>query len=568
MRRVDSEELSMTLVVASRDIAAERAAIDAEVAGRTFVGAFAETVDRLADADAIRWKDSSGAWQALTWREYRHQVSEVAMGLVSLGFEPGDFTVIMARNRPEPMIADLGTQHARGVPVFLYNTLAPEQISYIAGHCEARVAIVEDRQFLKLLLSVRHELPKLRHVVLIEDEPAAEDAGLTMSWTDLRDAGRQLLTAEPRRFDSTWREVGPQDLAAVIYTSGTTGQPKGVMISQGNVLWEARTAARFNPPRPNERGISYLPLAHATGRWVDLWSHAVYGWTVHCCPDATQLFQYALEVHPTVMVGVPRVWEKLHTALQAGLAAQPELAGQIRAGSVEAGRALRAHVGLDQCERAFTGAAPIDPAIIDFFQSIGLPMTEAWGMTELTCAATGTPVGAARNGSIGLAGAGVEMRLADDGEILVRCGCVMQGYYKDPEATASTIDPDGWLHTGDIGAVDSDGYYSVIGRKKDIIITAGGKNIAPAGIENLLQQHPLIGQTCVVGDRRPYITALLVLDPEGAFAWARRLQIQANTLAELAEHPLVVAEVERAVESANQHLSRVEQVKRYRIMTS
>jgi long-chain acyl-CoA synthetase len=568
MRRVDSEEMSMTLVVASRDIAAERAAIDAEVAGRTFVGAFAETVDRLADTDAIRWKDvDSGAWQALTWGEYRQQVSEVAMGLVSLGFEPGEFTVIMARNRPEPMIADLGTQHARGVPVFLYNTLAPEQISYIVGHCEARVAFVEDRQFLGLLQSVRHELPRLRHVVMIDGEPAEEDGGWTMTWTDLREVGRQLLAAEPERFDSSWRQVSPRDLAAVIYTSGTTGQPKGVMISQRNVLWQAGAAARFNPPRPNARGISYLPLAHATGRWVDLWSHAVYGWTVHCCPDATQLFQYAAEVHPTVMVGVPRVWEKLHTALQAGLAAQPELARLIQAGSVEAGRALRARVGLDECERAFTGAAPIDPAIIEFFQTIGLPMTEAWGMTELTCAVTGTPEGAERNGSIGLAGAGVEMRLADDGEIMVRCGCVMQGYYKEPEATASTIDPDGWLHTGDIGAVDSDGYYSVIGRKKDIIITAGGKNIAPAGIENLLQQHPLIGQTCVIGDRRPYITALLVLDPEGASAWARQHQIQASTLAELAEHPLVVAEVERAVEAANQHLSRVEQVKRYRIVT-
>src|SRR6266581_2786803 len=200
MRRVDSEEMSMTLVVASRDIAAERAAIDTEVAGRTFVGAFAETVDRLVDTEAIRWKDASGSWQGLTWREYRQQVSEVAMGLVSLGFEPGEFAVIMARNRAEPMIADLGTQHARGVPVFLYNTLAPEQISYIAGHCEARVAFVEDRQFLKLLQSVRHELPKLRQVVLIEGEPAADDAGWTMTWSDLRAAGGQLLTAEPERF--------------------------------------------------------------------------------------------------------------------------------------------------------------------------------------------------------------------------------------------------------------------------------------------------------------------------------------------------------------------------------
>jgi long-chain acyl-CoA synthetase len=586
--------MSMTLIVASRDVATERAAIDADVAGRTFVGAFAETVDRLADTNAIRWK-RQGVWQALTWREYRQQVSEVALGLASLGLEPGQFTVIMARNRPEPMIADLATQHARGVPVFLYNTLAAEQVGYIAGHCAARVAIVEDRQFLKLLQSVRRELPHLQHVVLIDGEPAAEDAGWTMTWQDLRAAGRQVMADAPQRLDASRRQVGPEDLATVMYTSGTTGQPKGVMISQRNVLWQAGAAGRFNPPRQTERTISYLPLAHATGRWVDLWSHAVYGGTVHCCSDATQLFQYAAEVHPTVMVGVPRVWEKLHTALLAGIAAEPDSARrQMVEGAIQIGRqaarlqqrgvavpaelaarvaqvapihgAILARVGLDECDRAFTGAAPIDPDIIEFFQAIGLPMTEAWGMTELTCAATGTPVGAARNGSIGLAGAGVEMRLANDGEILVRCGSVMRGYYKDAEATASAIDPDGWLHTGDLGAVDADGYYSVIGRKKDIIITAGGKNIAPAGIENLLQQHPLIGQTCVIGDRRPYITALLVLDAEGAPAWARQHQIEAGTLAELAEHPLVLAEIERAVEASNQHLSHVEQVKRYRLV--
>jgi long-chain acyl-CoA synthetase len=584
----------MTLAVAPRDVAAERAAIEATIAGRTLVGAFADTVERLGAAEALAWKED-GAWRALTWLEYRQAVAEVALGLVGLGLQPHQFTVLMSRNRPEPMIADLGTQHARGVPVFLYNTLAPEQVAYIAGHCDARVAFVEDRHFLGILRQVKDQLPQLEHVVLIEGEPEPGDDGRTMTWAELRAAGRRALAAEPSAFDALWRQVRPDDLAAVIYTSGTTGRPKGVMISQRNVLWEAGASEGFNPARPGERIISYLPLAHATGRWVDLWSQVVFGTTVYCCPDPTQVFHYALEVHPTVMVGVPRVWEKLYAALQAGIAAEPdagrrqavewaigvgrELVRRRQAGleptpdlAEQAPRAaaicqaLRAKVGLDACERAYTGAAPIDPGIIEFFQAIGVPMSEAWGMTELTCAATGAPAAAQRNGTIGLAGHGVEMKLAEDGEILVRGGCVMQGYYKDPEATAATIDADGWLHTGDLGSVDADGYYQVIGRKKEIIITAGGKNIAPAAIEYLLQQHPLIGQALAIGDRRPYVAALLVLDGEVAPLWARQHGLGELSLAQLSEHPRVLEEVQRAVDEANTHLARVEQVKRFRLL--
>jgi long-chain acyl-CoA synthetase len=225
-------------------------------------------------------------------------------------------------------------------------------------------------------------------------------------------------------------------------------------------------------------------------------------------------------------------------------------------------------VGLDQCERAATGAAPIDPNIIEFFQALGLPMIEAWGMSELTCAATGNPINAIRNGTIGVPAPGVEMRLAEDGEILVRAGCQTPGYYNDPEATAEALDADGWLHTGDLASVDADGYYRIIGRKKELIITAGGKNIAPAAVEYRLQQHQLIGQACALGDRRSYVNALLVLDPEGAPAWARQHGLATTSLAELAQHPAVLEEIQRAVDAANTHLARVEQVKRFRVLTN
>ena len=539
----------------TRDVAAEAAAIDASIAGRTLVSAFAETVHRLGSAEALRWKEE-GVWQALTWDAYRQAVAEVALALVSLGLRPCEATLIMSRNRPEPMIADLATQHARGVPVVLYNTLAPEQVAFIGAHCGARIAFVENRDFLRLLASVREHLPKLERVVLMSDAPEPGDDAWTLSWQTLRAAGRRALAADPLAFEALCSQVQPNDLAAIVYTSGTTGQPKGVMISHRNVLWEEASTRRLHGGRSGERIISYLPLAHVNARWVDLWSQVILGSTVTCCPDSRQVFDYAREVHPTVMVGVPRVWEKLFGALKPAVADEPDPTRL---------QQLRASVGLDACERAYTGAAPIDPAILAFFQRLGVPLTEAWGMTELTCAASGAPPGLQRNGTIGLPAEGVEMRLAEDGEILVRAGCVMQGYHKDPAATAEAIDSDGWLHTGDVGSVDADGYYRIIGRKKDILITSGGKNVVPAAIESLLQEHPLVGNAVAIGDRRPYVTCLLVLDPEVAPLWARQHGL-GEELTELAQHPRVVDELQQAVERANSHLARVEQVKRFRIL--
>ena len=583
----------MTQTEFGADVYAARAEIDAEVDGRTLPQAFAETVARLGDADALKWR-GDGTWRALTWRDYRRVVAEVSLGLRTLGFGPGQFLVLWSRNRPEPLIADLAALHLGGCPVSMYNTLAPGQAAYIVNHCSATLAIVENGDFLGRLQSVRADMPTLRRAVLLDGKPEPGEDWL-IGWDEVLEAGRAEAARSPHAFDEAWRQVTPDDLATLIYTSGTTGPPKGVMITQRNVLWLAAANNRVIPPVDGGRSISYLPLAHATGRTVDHWLALINGGTVHFCPDAAQLFQVAAEVRPTALVGVPRIWEKLHAGLTAAIAADPDVGrrqaiergiearrqvvrhrhrGESAPADLQAAaqraqpmaQAILARVGLEECQQAVTGAAPIDPGIIEFFQALGLSMTEGWGMTELTCAATLTSLDRVRNGTVGYAYPGIEVRLADDAEILVRGPIVMKGYYRDPEKTAEAIDAEGWMHTGDIGTIDDDGYVRIIDRKKELIITAGGKNISPANVENQLLQQPLLGQACVVGDRRSYITALLVLDAEVALVWARQRGIDPTSMAELARHPEVLAEVHREVAAANEHLARVEQVKRFAVL--
>ena len=578
--------------------AAERESIEAEIAGSTLLTAFAETAERHGGTDAYRWRQD-GEWHTLTYAGLRGQVRDTTLGLAAIGLRPGDFAVIWSRNRPEANIADMAVMHARGVPVFLYNTLAPGQAAYIAGHCEATVAIVEDRSFLARLEAVRSQLPQLRRVVLIDGEPDPGEDWL-IAWDTVLALGRTEAQRSPGLFDDTWRQVGPEDLAALIYTSGTTGPPKGVMITHHNVRYCAAAVQRVLPPeefadQDGQRGISYLPMAHVTGRFSDHWLPMIYHATVAFCPDPMQLFQVAAQVRPTVLVGVPRVWEKLHAALRAGIAAEPdparrgaaeeaittgrELARWRQRGepvpaalqaqaqqSAPVRQALLAFAGLDACRLAASGAAPIDPEVIEFFQALGLPMVEAWGMTELTSAATISNPDRARNGAVGTACPGVEVRLAGDGEVLVRGPLVMRGYYRDLAQTAGTLDQDGWLHTGDIGTLDADGFLTIVDRKKELIITSGGKNISPVLIESLLQRHPLIGQACAIGDRRNYVTALLVLDGEAAPVWAQQHGVRTADLAELAAHPQVLADVAAGVRRANQGLARVEQVRRFTLL--
>lgn len=551
------------------DVAAKRAEILAEIAGTTLMSVYAETTQAHGDSEAHRWQDASGNWQSLSYRQVREKVRHAALGLRAIGLQPGEFAVIWSRNRSEATIADYAVMHARGVPVFLYNTLAPEQAAYITGHCGATVAIVEDREYLAKLLSVRDQLPGLREIVLIDGQ---QDG--TRGWEDVLALGRADDERDPGLFDATWQQVTPDDLVTLIYTSGTTGQPKGVMLTQRSVRAYQVAVDQILPAELRSdlegdlRIVTYLPMAHVTGRSVDHWGPMTIPTTLWYCPDHLKVIEVAAQAKPTLMFGIPRVWEKLHSALRAGMSAfglpvEPEAVAGLPA---EVKQAILARPGLDACRIASTGSAPIDPAIIEFFRALGVPLTEGWGMTELSNAATLAAPDRARVGTVGTLLPGMEARIADDGEILIRGPLVMSGYYKDPERTAEAVDPDGWMHTGDIGELDADGYLKITDRKKELIITSGGKNISPALVEYQLQRNPLIGQACAIGDRRNYVTALLVLDAESLNAWAAENGIEAASPGELAADPRLLAEIDQAVTEANSHLARVEQVRRYKVL--
>jgi long-chain acyl-CoA synthetase len=571
------------------DVIAERAEIDRTVSGKTVCTLFADAVAKWGERPALHWKED-GEWQSLTWKGYRDEVAAAALGLRSLGFGPGQFGMIMARNAPEHVIADLGIVHAGGAAISVYNTLAPEQVEYVANHSEATVAFVEDSGFLEKFLAIRSSTPHLKHLVLIRGE--APDG--VMTWQSLVARGRELNSESPADFDRMWKAVGPEDAVSLIYTSGTTGQPKGVMYSHNNIAWTLESLRRFLE-LGTQTLVSYLPLAHVAERFTSQWGGIFYGHDVWLCPDPNLLLPYLLEARPTEFVGVPRVWEKLMAGLQSGVAAEPdESKRQMAQGALSAAisayrmrrdgqtvpdqlaegvaRAqplfmlLRSKVGLERCTVPITSTAPCRPEVHEFWAAIGMPLFEVWGMSELTGPATAVPLDDHKAPSIGKAIAGVEVRLGEDGELLVRGGNVMVGYHRDPEKTADIIDSDGWVHSGDIGVLGADGHFRIVDRKKELIITSAGKNISPANLEALAKSSPIIGQAVAIGDGLKFISVLVVLDPQVAPLWAKAHGMATASMAELAEHPLVVEEVRRALTVANTHLSRVEQFKRFTIL--
>jgi long-chain acyl-CoA synthetase len=575
-----------------RDIAAERRDIDRAIEGETLCSKFAATVARLGDKEALVDKGPGGERRAISWNQYRERVRDAALGFHALGIAPKSFGVVLARNRPEYMIADLGLVHAGCTPVGLYNTLAPEQISYIVNHCEARVAVVENPAVLAKFR--RSELPRLEHVVLIDG--ASDEPGV-MSLEALMARGRAVHEGDPHVFDKLWHAVAPDDMVTLIYTSGTTGPPKGVIDVHRNILWVLEAARRAAPNDERDSTISYLPLAHAADRVLNYYMSLVSGHMVVLCPDIAQLFPTLLEVRPTTFGGVPRIWEKLHAALTSGITKEPDAGRRAMVlGALEVARsvvgleqrgepvpaelrqnramaepvfaAIRARIGFDRLRYTMTGAAPTPHEVLEFFHAIGVRISEVWGMSETGVIATRNPDDRIKLGSIGTTLPGIEMRIAPDGELQVRGGMLMRGYYKDPGKTAEAIDPDGWLSTGDVATVDADGYYAIVDRKKELIITAGGKNISPANLEGLLKANPLIGQACVIGDNRAYLTALIVLDGQVAPAWAAARGIAGHSIAELAVHSEVAAEVERAVAAVNERVSRVENIRRWTILPS
>lgn len=570
-------------------VLAERAEIDAISEGQTLVTFLDRNAEEYPDQDAVHWKD--GDWKALNWGEFRRITHEAAAGLQTLGVGKGEFVAIMAGNRPEHAIADYAAIHAGATPVTIYSTLTAPQVQYIAANCNATVAILENLEFMKRWEEIRAELPNLRYVVLLAGAENYDTLDWVLSWDDLITRGKDHLADDPDAVTRTASDIGPDSLATLIYTSGTTGNPKGVIITQANVTWTLESLRRGANLGMGPRMVSYLPLAHIAERLATHYMGTYLAGEVWYCPNLAEVLEYIQEARPTLFVGVPRVYEKFHARLNARFAeaegvkkfllhkalstnakrVEAEMAG--RKGPAMAGildkivlSKVREGLGMDQVEIAITAAAPISPDLVKFFMTIGVPLYELYGMSETTGPATTNLPGAFKIGSVGKPIPGVEVKTLDDGELLMRGGVITGGYYKLDDATKESFGAEGWLHSGDLARIDEDGFVWIVGRKKEIIITAAGKNIAPAHLETALGNHPLISKAAMIGDGRKFLTMIIALDGEEAPIWAEEHGVEYTDLASFSLLPVVRDEVENAVNAANATVASVEQIKRWVIV--
>ncbi|HXV71797.1 MAG TPA: long-chain fatty acid--CoA ligase, partial [Acidimicrobiia bacterium] len=556
--------------------------------GKTIVDSFNRNAETYPNQPAIHWKN--GEWMSLTWSQYRDQVHQAAAGLQTLGVGDGEFVAIMSGNRPEHVIADLAIVHAGATPVTIYSTLAANQIQYIADNCKATVAILEDLDFMKRWEEIKTELPNLRYVVLMSGAENYDTLDWVLSWDQLIAKGIGHLEADPDAVTRSASGITPDTLATLIYTSGTTGTPKGVMISQRNVVWTLESLRRAADLEMGQRMVSYLPLAHIAERLATHYMGTYLAGQVWYCPNLAGVLEYIQIARPTLFVGVPRVYEKFHSRLQGRFAEAEGLKGTILKRALEANEKrvkaeeegksgpmlaglldkialskVREGLGMEDVKIAVTAAAPINPDLVRFFHTIGVPLHEIYGMSENTGPATVT-YPKIKFGSVGKALPGVELRTGEDGELMMRGGIVTQGYYKLDDATHESFDDEGWLHSGDLARIDDDGTVWIVGRKKEIIITAAGKNIAPAKLETLLGNHPIISKACMIGDQRKFLSMVIALDHEEAPAWAQAHGLEYHDLASFSQLPEVQEEVARAVKEANESVARVEQIKKWVIV--
>jgi long-chain acyl-CoA synthetase len=504
--------------------------------------------------------------------------------------------LIMASRRPEHWVVDLGALHAGGLPCTTYDTLSTEQIAYVAKHSAAPVVVLEGAEQLSRWLPALPQLPALRKVIVIDEAAMPADDDRFVSYREVFEKGAAIHSADPGAFEQLADAVGIDQPVCMIYTSGTTGDPKGVVISNHNVMAEAASVDLVHPLPMHGDSVSYLPFAHIAERMLGVYLVIYKAAHATLVADHTQIVAALHGVRPFGLFGVPRVWEKMTAALQGGLAALPaeqaagvqaardaalevwqlrgsgkpvpdELAAKLAVLDEKALLPIRTMLGMDKLTRGGnSGAAPIPVAVLDFLASIGIPVLEVWGLSETTGAVTENVPDAYRPGSVGRPLPGVEIKLGDDDELLVRGPHVFMGYLQEDGSIKPDVDEDGWLATGDVGRIDEDGFVYITDRKKELIITSGGKNIAPTKVEGLLRAHPLIGQAVAIGDQRPFVTALLVLDEEAAPLWAKAKGLESVELSDLATDPVVLAELADAVERANAVLSKVEQIKKYEVL--
>jgi long-subunit acyl-CoA synthetase (AMP-forming) len=527
-----------------------------------------------------------GVWRFTSWRDYRDQVFRAAAGLVALGVEPGTGVAIHSSNRPEWAIADFAAIAAGAIPTGLFVTNAIEQCAYVLRHTEARVAVIDTVETLAKLRSVRDRTPQLARFVLLDGEAEGEDVLPWRRLLELADASAETELA--RRIDA----LRTEDVATLIYTSGTTGTPKGVELTHANLLFLAPVASALAHARgANERHLSYLPLAHIAEQMLTLHAPLHSGSCVHYLRSLEELPRALGEIRPTHFFGVPRVWEKLQAAIEGALAKAPRSRrrlvewarrqGLAAARAVERGgsapltsriadrlvlRRLRAKIGFARAASCYSAAAPIARSTLEFFYSLGLPVYEIYGLSETTGGLTSCLTGAFRIGSVGRALEGVEVRIADDGEIVARGRNIFRGYRADPESTRAAIDDDGWFHTGDIGAIDRDGFLSITGRKKELLVTSGGKKLAPAPIEGRLRAVPGVGHAVLVGEQRKFIAALLTLDEAALPSLLASLGMPTVPLDEAARDPRLVEFLDAEIERVNASLARYESVRAFRVL--
>jgi long-chain acyl-CoA synthetase len=576
------------------EILQRRAEIERLISGVTLC----DLLERIAadEGGAPALSDEAGdGWQTLTWAQVRQRVRQLAVGFAALGLAPGERVALMLPNRSEHVLADLAAVFAGGLGVTFYATLAPEQIAFVAADCDARIAVLDGAGELARWQPVLDQLPGLKKIIVLD--PAACPAGEPyLTWDAFAALGEQQHAADPELISARAAAIAPDDPAALLYTSGTTGNPKGVLLTHRNIAYELAAADSLGLVTHGVRWVSYLPLAHIAERMFSIYLPIFTAGHVHFCPDTPQLVRVVGKVRPTAFFGVPRVWEKVRAGIEAlfaleqdegkravvtqarqtgreyvescqyGQETSPELAIEFEVADAAVLAPIRGLLGLDQAEIVSSAAAPLPPDVAAFFSGLGMKILDIYGMTETTGAFTTNTPTAFKLGTVGQAYPGMEVKIAEDGEICVRGPLCTPGYLNRPDLTADLIDADGWLRTGDIGSLDAEGFLSVVDRKKELIITAGGENVAPAGIENLLVAHPLIGQALAYGDRRKYVVALLTLDGEVAPAWAKARGIEAGSLAALAADPVVLAEVSAAVAAVNERLARVQQVKRWRLL--
>jgi long-subunit acyl-CoA synthetase (AMP-forming) len=552
---------------------------------QTVMDVLAEVAAKHGDVVALVSRRDGKRRQA-TWKEYNASVRDVAKALIAAGVQPREGVAILGYNAPEWIYADLGAILAGAIPAGIYTTSSGEQAAYIVHHCDARVAFVDSKEQADKLVAAKSLMPKLEKIVQWACEKSAD--AMVVNYKDFVGSGKEV---DERALEARMSAQKPEDAATLIYTSGTTGTPKGVLLSHHNITWTAK-ASEVLGFKPGDCGVSYLPLSHVAEQVVTIHVPMLLGTTIYIAESLEKMPETLLEARPMYLFGVPRVWEKMQAKMMAAAENAPPMRKRIarwaRRVGLEGGYAeqhaqpkpllyglanalvfskVRARLGLDRCRIALTGAAPISKDTLEFFLSLGLPLYEVYGMSECTGPATQSLPTSYRTGWVGKPLDGTEVKIAEDGEVLVRGDHVFLGYLKDDAATRETIDEEGWLHTGDVGEIE-DGFVRITDRKKELLITAGGENVAPQLVEGLLKSIPVVAQAVVVGDRQKYLAALVTLDPERLLAEAQAAGSAARDAATAAECATFRAHLERQIEKINERLARVQTVKRFTILPS